>query len=163
MQKKRFIVIDYENCVGCYTCALVCSASHHDIFSLALARVVPIPLRKFTKNIPTLCMHCSEPLCMDVCPVNAITADNDTGAVIINTDLCIGCRMCTVVCPLGAVFVSHVDGKVVKCDLCGGDPLCVKACGYGALSYVTADDDSMNRKRKGIEKISQVLKLLMEA
>ena len=77
---------------------------------------------------------------------------------MVNADLCIGCRMCTVACPLGGITINYENGKSIKCDLCGGDPYCVKVCGYEALSYVPLEQDGMHRRRKAAQKISMVLK-----
>jgi Fe-S-cluster-containing hydrogenase component 2 len=107
-------------------------------------------------------MQCRDPLCMDVCPVTAISRNEETGALIVNVDQCVGCRMCTVVCPLGGISINYENGKAMKCDLCDGDPVCVKACGYGALNYIEAEKDALNKRLKGIEKISKILKKMVE-
>ena len=93
--------------------------------------------------------------------MRAISKDAETGAVVENTDLCIGCRMCTVACPLGGISINYETGKSIKCDLCGGDPFCVKVCGYGALSYIPLEQDGMKRRRKAVQKISTSLEKLI--
>jgi len=158
----KVIVVDHEKCVGCGNCALACSLVHEGSFSPAKSRIIPIQIRRLTTNIPTLCMQCSDPLCMDVCPVKAISRDDEAGAVVVDVDLCIGCRMCTVVCPVGAISINYASGKAIKCDLCNGDPFCVRACGYEALSYIAVEKDAMNKRRKGVEKISEALTKIIE-
>ena len=42
--------------------------------------------------------------CQDACPVNAISQRDD--AIQLNESLCIGCKLCAVVCPFGAISAS---------------------------------------------------------
>ena len=48
--------------------------------------------------IPRPCMHCDDPACIKVCPVQA-TYKTEEGVVLIDYERCIGCRFCTVACP----------------------------------------------------------------
>lgn len=157
----NIIAVDPEKCVACGNCVMVCSLVHEGAFSPAKSRINVVELRRQRLNVPALCVQCSEPLCMDVCPAGALSRDHATGAVVVNADVCIGCRMCTLVCPLGGVTINYETGKSIKCDLCGGDPYCVKVCGYGALSYLPLEQDGMNRRRKGVQKISAAFEKLM--
>ena len=73
---------------------------------------------------------------MAVCPVDAITKNAATGAMEVNEQTCVGCKVCTIACPFGTINYNRDTGKVVKCDLCGGDPQCAEACPTGAITYV---------------------------
>jgi Fe-S-cluster-containing hydrogenase component 2 len=76
---------------------------------------------------------------MHACPVEAITKNATTGAMEVNEEVCVGCKVCTIACPFGTVNYNKDSGKVIKCDLCGGDPQCAEACPTGAITYVDAD------------------------
>jgi hydrogenase-4 component A len=52
--------------------------------------------------MPLQCRHCESPNCAAVCPVRAITLKND--AVTLNETLCIGCKLCALACPFGAII-----------------------------------------------------------
>ena len=67
------------------------------------------------------------------CPVEAITRD-DRGIVLINEELCTGCKECVDACPYGAMQYDEDRELAVKCDLCnerltrGEAPACSLAC-----------------------------------
>ena len=45
------------------------------------------------------CNHCSEPACIPVCPVNAISKDATYGAVRVDSSKCNSCGACRAACP----------------------------------------------------------------
>jgi len=91
---------------------------------------------------------------MIVCPVKAITRDEKLSRVMVNQDICIGCRSCVTVCPFGAMNFNVIDRKNFKCDLCDGDPQCVRFCEVKAVDYVDADRVSTAKKKAAAEKIT---------
>jgi Fe-S-cluster-containing hydrogenase component 2 len=92
---------------------------------------------------------------MNVCPVKAISRDEDMGRVVIDYDTCIGCRACVVVCPFGAMSFNVIDKRVFKCDLCDGDPQCVRFCQEKAVDYISSDEISIWKKREAAERLSK--------
>lgn len=54
--------------------------------------------------MPVQCRHCEDAPCLKVCPVQAISQVD--GAVQLNEGLCIGCNLCAVACPFGAIGSS---------------------------------------------------------
>jgi Fe-S-cluster-containing hydrogenase component 2 len=103
------------------------------------------------------CQQCDDPACMNICPTDAIYLDAETGAKVINYDKCIGCKMCMIACPFGAVSVDPVTKKVVKCDLCVGEPACAKFCPTGSIEYVTADAYGLMRQREAVKQITKMI------
>jgi Fe-S-cluster-containing hydrogenase component 2 len=91
---------------------------------------------------------------MNVCPVKAISRDEELGRVFVDYDVCIGCRSCVAVCPFGAMNFNIKDKQVFKCDLCDGDPQCVRFCEEKAIEYLDVDDVSIYKKRDAATRIS---------
>jgi Fe-S-cluster-containing dehydrogenase component len=65
---------------------------------------------------------------------------NEKGIVLIDDDLCIGCRECLEACPFGAMQFEDNQEIAVKCDLCvnrlaeGKTPACMSVCPTGCIS-----------------------------
>ena len=119
--------------------------------------VYPLPTLTF---VTSACNHCEHPACYEACPVsdhdpsdvelkkglfnpgNAIFKRAEDGIVLINQDVCIGCKNCTQSCPYGAPQFNSQTEKVEKCTFCvhrleaGFLPACVTTCVGNALHLV---------------------------
>lgn len=144
MPKLTFIP---ENCTGCRACELACSFHCEGLFSPSKSRIRVVRIDEEGIDVPVGCEHCDSAVCMLVCPVKAITEDSSTGAVILNPDVCIGCKQCLAVCPFGAIHYNEEKRQFYKCDLCAGEPECVKWCETGAITYLSVLDDVLRVKR----------------
>jgi formate dehydrogenase iron-sulfur subunit len=86
------------------------------------------------------CKHCTDAGCLNNCPTGAITR-TDLGNVIVNQDVCIGCKYCIPSCPFGVISFNQQTGTVWKCTLCndrihnGLGTACAKACPTGSIRY----------------------------
>jgi len=87
-------------CIGCYACVAGCVEGHRRAGLQSYPRLYVIHTPP-VGTMPIQCRHCEEPSCMAVCPVEAITRQNNS--VALNESLCIGCKMCTLACPFGAI------------------------------------------------------------
>jgi Fe-S-cluster-containing hydrogenase component 2 len=154
---SKLIIIDQNACTGCRQCELVCSIKHTGTADPARARISLIKWEADGFYLPMLCQQCLEPACAAVCPKNALTRDSETDRVVINRDLCIGCKMCVMACPFGAMGVDTKEGKVIKCDLCGGEPTCVDFCEAGALKFVDAETAHLAKKRASSARFSELM------
>jgi len=86
------------------------------------------------------CKHCNDAGCLNACPVKAIVR-TDLGNVVVQDDVCIGCKYCIPSCPYGVISFSERTGTVHKCTLCndrihnGLGTACAKACPTGSISF----------------------------
>ena len=155
---QEVLMIDYEKCTGCRLCELVCSVMHDGVSNPARSRIKVMKWESEGIYVPVSCQQCEDAPCMNVCPVKAISRDEDTDAVMVDYNVCIGCRSCVAVCPFGAMNYNIIDRKVFKCDLCGGDPQCAKFCEVHAISYVDADRISVLKKKDAAERLTSAQK-----
>ena len=139
------IIFDDDLCHGCQACEIACKQEHNLPVGPRWIHVVPRgPEQIGGKLILTFkcirCMHCGKPPCIDACPENAITKRPD-GIVLIESELCTGCKACIEACPFGAPQFTPETGLVQKCTLCvhrvenGISPACVRACPTGAIMF----------------------------
>lgn len=142
-KSKGVLLVNDKMCAGCMSCMYACSLSHEGVAAPHLSRI-RVDNYDYEKwdNSAKPCLQCSDPQCMRYCPCNAIYVDKNTGARVINEDLCIGCQECIRHCPFtpSRIRFDDIKMKAIKCDLCGGDPECVKSCPFGALKYYTNEE-----------------------
>ena len=159
----KVLSVDIEKCTGCRTCETVCSLKNTGRVQPSRSRVKIVRYEKlgeYHNYIPMVCLQCNTPLCMEACPTNAISRNEETGAMTVDDNACVGCRICTMACPIGGISVDPVSNIAFKCDLCGGDPECVKYCEVEAISYVPLDRLDSSMKRSKSVKISELYALM---
>ena len=153
MAKQMAFYFDASACANCKACQIACQDKNDLPADLRWRRVIqyaggswaPSPTAPgvmtqtvFSYSISLSCMHCENPLCVQVCPTTAMQKD-ENGIVSIDGDKCIGCRYCEWACPYGAPQFNEVAGTMSKCDMCqdllaqGKNPACVDACVMRAL------------------------------
>lgn len=142
---KRIFVKE-EVCMGCRLCEIHCLVEHSNSKDIIKAfkkeRPKPLPRviveEKGLVSFALQCRHCEEPHCLEACMSGALYRDEKTGAILHHREQCVGCWMCVMVCPYGAIR-RDLNGKKVasKCDLCVGKeiPVCVTKCPNEALEY----------------------------
>jgi len=159
----KVLMIDEEKCVGCRTCQDVCSLKQAGVVNPSLSRIEVIKLRMGIENIPIACAQCASAPCEAICPVKAISRDELLGRVIVDYDMCIGCRMCIAICPFGCMNFNSIDKRAFKCELCDGDPMCVRFCQHEALRYVEASEQSAIKRKVTAEKFSGIMHKIASA
>lgn len=137
MKQPEFqIKSNFDLCTGCGMCQLECS--FHLLGAYNPNRSL-LRIETRTENLyhfPIICNQCENAYCANVCPVKAIQRNKETGALIVDHEICVGCNLCSRYCPIEMAGVDPDLKKSVKCDLCNGDPACVKVCPTGALELV---------------------------
>jgi len=170
--KKFVMVIDLSRCKNLKKCQAACDHMHHIPAEQNWIKVYAMKDAAHDAPYwqPTTCMHCDNPPCVKVCPVDA-TFKRQDGIVLIDSNRCIGCRFCMAACPYSTrVFnwgdpdlpenIAKMDyscetsmpqkkGTVGKCDFCpdmtrmGMLPHCVSACPNGVFFFGDLNEDSV--------------------
>src|SRR3989442_12761746 len=84
--------------------------------------------------------HSMQSGCIEVCPAGAIIR-TEFDTVVIQSDVCNGCRACIAACPFGVIDMNPAAGTAQKCTLCydrmqvGLEPACAKACPTDSIQF----------------------------
>lgn len=143
---------DADLCIGCKACAMACKDIHDSPPEVNYRRVtqlvwgrwkqagsIALPIGVGSETLSLSCSHCEKPACLQGCPQKAIQKD-ESGAVYINTSLCVSCQRCISNCPYGSISFNEETKRPEKCDLCrsrlteGRLPACAEACPMRCLS-----------------------------
>ena len=148
--KQYGMVIDVRKCVGCHACTVACKTEFEVPLGATRSWVEYVEKGTFpdvTKSfLPRLCNQCSEPDCVSVCPTGATYKRAEDGIVVVDSDICIGCKYCMQACPYDARFINPTTGTADKCDFClhrveqGLVPSCVNTCQGNARVFGDLND-----------------------
>lgn len=151
----KAILTDVTKCIGCLECVSACKSANRlpmdiprlwqkndGLSAYNWTSILPKPLPREAGNggqrfryIRKQCRHCLEPACASACPVGALH-QTALGAVVYDSEKCLGCRYCMMACPYG---IPRYDWEspvpyVRKCILCfervseGKEPACTEVC-----------------------------------
>lgn len=150
----KVIVVEPERCTGCRTCELACSLKKTGECNPQKSRIRVLSMPHEGLDLPVICQHCENAPCRTVCSVGALQRKPQTGAMILEPSVCIGCNACMMVCPYGAINVDLERRELTKCDLCDGDPTCVKYCVTEAIRFVEADMAAKTKRQRMLNKFA---------
>jgi Fe-S-cluster-containing dehydrogenase component len=163
--ERMGVLVDTTVCIGCRNCEYGCKKAHDlptppqesyedrsafsqmrrpDDTALTVVNRYDNPRQpELPITVKVQCMHCARPACVSACIVGALTKDK-SGAVVWNTDRCIGCRYCMIACPFQIpAFEYHkaLQPRIMKCDFCfarrqaGKIPACVEICPMEVMTF----------------------------
>ena len=164
------MVIDLAKCRNARMCIASCQGAHQLRPEQYHINTLTMQDAGATKPyyMPKPCYHCDNPPCVKVCPVDA-TFKRQDGIVLIDNEICIGCRFCVSACPYSArIFhwfepidaekyqdkpydvelnVPQKKGTISKCLFSadclreGELPYCVRACPNGVFYFGDLNED----------------------
>ncbi|MGY8985708.1 MAG: 4Fe-4S dicluster domain-containing protein, partial [Sphingomonadales bacterium] len=167
------LVVDLDICVGCHACSVHCKEWNNQGYSGPLTDMDPYgsapngvwfnrvhsyevsPVDGScgkTVHFPKSCLHCDDAPCVTVCPTGASYKREEDGIVLVNADICIGCKLCSWACPYGAREFDEDEGVMKKCTLCIDriyntnlpedmrEPACVTTCPANARHFGDLND-----------------------
>jgi Fe-S-cluster-containing dehydrogenase component len=143
--------IDPSRCIGCQACVNACAEceTHR---GTPMIHVDFIDRENSIATVPTVCMHCDDPTCAQVCPADAIKKTEDGVVQSSLKPRCIACSNCVLACPFGVPKMMVRIEQMMKCDLCyertaaGKKPMCATVCPSQALAYVPAEQIARERR-----------------
>lgn len=158
--RKKAVLYDSTLCVGCRACEDACARKWGLPYTDEIGATEQLSEHKLTtlvtygeRYVRRMCMHCSEPTCVSVCPVGALQK-TALGPVIYDEDRCMGCRYCMLACPFQVPVYEWSEKlpRVKKCNMCyerlqkGLPTACSEACPTEAT--ITGDRDAVIREAR---------------
>ena len=156
--KQLGFYIDTSRCSGCKTCQVSCKDKNNLDVGRKFRRVYEYgggswqqvdnawQHSTFAYYASISCNHCDNPTCVEGCPTGAMHKREDNGIVLVNQDVCIGCRYCEMRCPYGAPQFDQEKKVMSKCDGCldrlleGLNPICMDSCPQRAIEFGSIDE-----------------------
>lgn len=143
------ITVKEEYCIGCGLCEIYCLVRHSNSRHLIKAYVeekprpkAPVIVERYGHtSFAVQCRHCEDAPCLDACISGAMYRSTNlagNGPILCDEERCVGCWMCVMVCPFGAIRPLTEGKKVAsKCNLCRGEnePVCTANCPNEAIVY----------------------------
>lgn len=150
------ILTDVTKCIGCGKCVAACKIANDLDLDVPRAwqKNDGLSARNWTSvlqeedahYVRKQCRHCLQPACASACPVGALHRTAE-GAVVYDSNKCLGCRYCMMACPYG---IPRYDWDepipyVRKCILChdrllrGEQPACTAICPEEATIFGERD------------------------
>ncbi len=137
--------VDASRCIGCMSCIQACAECEtHRGEPMITVDFIDRP--NTIATVPTVCMHCDDPTCAQVCPADAIKQGEDGVVQSSLKPRCVACSNCVLACPFGVPKMMVEIEQMMKCDMCydrtsvGLRPMCATVCPSQALSYVRPED-----------------------
>jgi carbon-monoxide dehydrogenase iron sulfur subunit len=139
---KKIMVLP-ELCDGCKDCEKACEK---------LYGKSRISIREYGGlYFGISCQHCEDAPCARICPTESIGEEG-----VVNKESCIGCGLCTLVCPFGAVEIHNK--KAEKCDTCPDleEKPCIKACSKKAISLIDTEFLTQEKQDKYLKNLLDI-------
>lgn len=165
------MVIDLAKCKNARKCVEGCQKGHDLMPDQEWMKVYLMKDNPDSEPywFPKNCFHCDNPPCVKVCPVGATFKRTDN-TVLVDVNMCIGCKFCISACPYSARIFNWTDresyvnkdpdyspetslpaqhGTVSKCDFCpdrsrqGKLPYCASSCPMGAIYFGDKNEDAV--------------------
>jgi Fe-S-cluster-containing dehydrogenase component len=169
LKHRQIITVDIKKCYACLTCVVECAYAR-----LGLPKYVPLSQVLSASRVsveaagdlavPLRCMQCEDAPCITVCPTGALYRRSLVEPVLIDKNLCIGCKSCMLACPIGAISLGPEGKAVQKCDMCIARlkkdqlPVCVTSCPTGATQLTTLDEVTTRARETSASVLAEVFK-----
>jgi len=134
-RKRKKVTLGPGVCDGCGKCIEACLGAAPEQKGRGAGKIAGIKLFKSGSTyVPVICRHCEDAPCVTAC-MSGCRQRNGDGRVITDYSRCVGCWMCIMSCPFGAIERDKDTNVALKCEGCSDKevPPCVAACERGIL------------------------------
>lgn len=175
---KYVMVIDLAKCKNARKCVDNCQKSHHLPPNQEFMKIYLMQESEEASPywMPKPCFHCEIPACVTACPTGA-TYKREDGIVVIDEEICTGCKYCMSSCPYSSRLLDKSEGLAVngkapgtketdpatnrrvmnKCDFCvelvvdGNLPQCVSSCPNGVIYFGDRNKNLVSNGRESLQ------------
>lgn len=150
----RKVVLREGLCDGCNRCVKACERQMNK--SRKGGRRKPALIRIISEGqfyYPVICRNCNDAPCVTACMTGCRT-QGVNGIVTTDYDRCVGCWMCIMNCPFGAIIRDEEEHIAWKCEGCTSSDTapCVSACSRGVLSHADTLELSVAMRMESAER-----------
>lgn len=96
---REILLRDLNKCIACQTCITACGSRYGQARMTMQGDIFD------QYQLPAVCLQCEDPVCVKVCPYNAMQLENERAFVAPD---CKGCRQCMRACPNMAIVMKQV-------------------------------------------------------
>ena len=112
-------------------------------------------------KIPIVCHNCEDAPCVTACMPGCRHRDEASGRIVTDYERCVGCWMCVMMCPFGAIqriptAEGEHHGVALKCDSCLDKEIvpCIAACKPHGLKEVNPIDVSSLKRLQAAQRFA---------
>lgn len=152
--KVRNITVVSDLCDGCNKCVRACEKVISKVSNKVKKKIAAIKLiRNGSSYFPIICRNCEDAPCVTAC-ISGCRKREEGGWVTTNYERCVGCWMCVMNCPFGAIEMLMEDHVAIKCDGCLDKEVapCVASCKTGVLSHMDINDYTAQTRKEAAER-----------
>ncbi|MCL5959587.1 MAG: 4Fe-4S dicluster domain-containing protein, partial [Chloroflexi bacterium] len=93
MVSQKGFLFDHRKCIGCGACEIACKLWNDVEVGPRWRRVVTVEEGRYPQiraiNVSFPCLHCGNPLCLEACPLKAVSKRPEDGLVVVDRRKCI--------------------------------------------------------------------------
>ena len=102
----KVVFVELDRCIACLSCERACLFLQAELKKGDSPNIFVNVDMDRRRIFTGTCLQCETALCMEVCPVSALTRNPETEAVVVDKEKCLGCG------PLAALLLNVYHKEV---------------------------------------------------